>query len=133
VSTALRAPFRGAAPGAAPSAVLSPPLAVPVLPIVPGAPYEPDAPGPPLPEAPEPITDGGDRLVVALPVAGDRPSATLLAAQQLSDEADPHGRHQLRILASTAARRQRALRALVDQRRAEREAAARSGPGPGSG
>jgi hypothetical protein len=79
--------------------------------------------GPALPVAPEPLTDGGgDRLVVvALPAVPARPSAVLLAAQQLSDEADPYARHQQRTLAAQVARRQRALRALVDQRRAERE------------
>jgi hypothetical protein len=99
--------------------------APPVLPL--GTPdgSEPNVVGPPLPVAPEPITDGGgDRLVVSVPVAAARPSATLLAAQQLSEEADPYARHQQRTLATRAARRQRALRALVDQRRAEREHAA---------
>lgn len=94
--------------------------APPVLPLGTSDVGEPNVVGPPLPVTPEPITDGGgDRLVVSVPVAADRPSATLLAAQQLSDEADPHGRRQ-RMLALQAARRQRTLRALVDQRRAER-------------
>jgi hypothetical protein len=95
--------------------------APPVLPL--GTPdgAEPNVVGPPLPVAPEPITDGGgDRLVVSVPAAAARPSATLLAAQQLSDEADPHARHHQRTLAIQA-RRRRALRALIDQRRAERE------------
>jgi hypothetical protein len=97
--------------------------APPVLPL--GTPdgAEPNVVGPPLPVAPEPITDGGgDRLVVSVPSA--RPSAVLLAAQQLSEEADPYARHHQRTLATQTARRQRALRALVDQRRAEREHAA---------
>ncbi|WP_139306760.1 hypothetical protein [Modestobacter sp. DSM 44400] len=98
--------------------------APPVLPL--GTPdgAEPNVVGPPLPVAPEPVIDGGeDRLVVSVPAAG-RPSAILLAAQQLSDEADPYARHHQRTLATQAARRQRALRALVDQRRAERQHAA---------
>jgi hypothetical protein len=75
-----------------------------------------------LPEAPEPVTDGGgDRLVVVCATAvPDRPSATLLAARQLSEEADrsPHRRRGPDT--SAADRRLRSLRALVAERRADR-------------
>jgi hypothetical protein len=77
---------------------------------------------PALPTVPEPLPDGGaDRLVVVTraPVA-DRPSATLLAAQQLSDEADLHP-HRSRGPGTPAAdRRRRRQRALVAQRRVDR-------------
>lgn len=101
--------------------MLSVPLVVPaVAPDV----VDPDVIGPPLPVVPEPITDGGgDRLVVMTPAAATvRPSATLLAAQQLSDEADRPARLRARISTVAAARR-RATRAIVEQRRAARAAA----------
>jgi hypothetical protein len=72
----------------------------------------------------EPLIDGGDRLVlITPPVLLARPSAVLLAAQQLSDEADrdPHRSRGLR--PSAVDRRRRRQRALVVQRRADR-------PGP---
>ncbi|WP_369138420.1 hypothetical protein [Modestobacter versicolor] len=87
----------------------------------------PDVPGPAtagadLPVVPEPVTDGGgDRLVVvgATPAA-DRPSATLLAAKQLSDEADRRG-HRVRGRDSSAGdRRLRHRNELLAQRRADR-------------
>ena len=85
---------------------------------------QPETPGPSLPVAPEPVTDGGDdRLVVVTPTAAAaRPSATLLAAQQLSDEADRYvrGRRDRRTSTLVADRRRRVLRAVVDQRRADR-------------
>ena len=101
--------------------MLSVPLVVPaVSPDV----VDPDVPGPPLPVVPEPITDGGgDRLVVMTPAAATaRPSATLLAAQQLSDEADRPVRFRARSSTAAAARRRRATRAIVEQRRAARAA-----------
>jgi hypothetical protein len=75
----------------------------------------------------EPVIDGGDdRLVVVTQAA--RPSATLLAAQQLSDEADRfvHGHRRTGTL--IAERRRRVLRAVVDQRRADRGRAADAAP-----
>ena len=102
--------------------MLSVPLVVPaVAPDV----VDPDVIGPPLPVVPEPITDGGgDRLVVMTPAAATvRPSATLLAAQQLSDEADRPTRLRARSSTVAAARRRRATRAIVEQRRAARAAA----------
>ena len=103
------------------------PVPIPVV-VPPGSPdvVDPDAVGPPLPVAPEPITDGGgDRLVVTAPGAtAALPSATLLAAQQLSDEADPLVRRPARTSAVAAARRHRATRAIVEQRRADRSEAA---------
>ena len=69
----------------------------------------PEAVGPAQPVAPEPLTDGGgDRLVVVTraPVS-DRPSATLLAAQQLSDEADTHP-HRVPAAGTSAADRRAA-------------------------
>jgi hypothetical protein len=99
--------------------VLSVPVVVPaVAPDV----LDPDVIGPPLPVVPDPITDGGgDRLVVVTP-ASARPSATLLAAQQLSDEADRPVRLRARNSTVAAARRRRATRAIVEQRRAARAA-----------
>ena len=80
---------------------------------------QPEAPGPQLPVVSEPVIDGGDdRLVVVTPAA--RPSATLLAAQQLSDEADRYARAPRRTRSLIADRRRRVLRAVVDQRRADR-------------
>jgi hypothetical protein len=82
----------------------------------------PEPVGPAQPVAPEPVTDGGgDRLVVATrPPVPDRPSATLLAAQQLSDEADTHP-HRVRRPGSPAAdRRRRRQRAVIAERRAGR-------------
>ena len=82
----------------------------------------PDTLGPPLPVVPEPLTDGGgDRLVVTRAAPPDRPSATLIAAQQLSDEADL-APHQYRGLATSAARGRR-QRALLAERRAARSGA----------
>ena len=100
-----------------------------VLPV--GSPdvVEPDLPGPPQPVVPEPITDGGgDRLVVVTPAAAAaRPSATLLAAQQLSEEADRYvHRSGRRTSDRIADRRHRATRALIEQRRADRMVAAGS-------
>jgi len=71
---------------------------------------------------PQPVIDGGDdRLVVVMPAAATaRPSATLLAAQQLSDEADRYARAPRRTGSPIADRRRRVLRAVVDQRRADR-------------
>ena len=95
-------------------------LTVPV--VLPGGtpdPVAPDVVGPPLPVVPEPVTDGGgDRLVVSCPVLPDRPSATLIAAQQLSDEAD-RAPHLYRGLDTSVARRRR-QRALLAERRAAR-------------
>ncbi|WP_138733240.1 hypothetical protein [Modestobacter excelsi] len=78
--------------------------------------------GPALPAAPEPVTDGGgDRLVVVgLPVVPARPSAVLLAAQQLSDEAARHPRRPRGLGRAVAERRRRQQRALVVQRRVDR-------------
>jgi hypothetical protein len=106
--------------------VLSAPL---VLPVVSPDVVEPDVGGPPLPVVPEPITDGGgDRLVVVTPAAATpRPSATLLAAQQLSDEADRYVHRGTRRTSDRIAdRRHRATRALIEQRRADRSASAAS-------
>jgi hypothetical protein len=75
-----------------------------------------------LPVGPEPLTDGGgDRLVVVCPTATpDRPSATLLAAQQLSEEGDRRS-HRFRGTDTPAAdRRRRRQRALLAERRADR-------------
>ncbi|MBB3675072.1 hypothetical protein [Modestobacter versicolor] len=87
----------------------------------------PDVPGPAtvgaaLPVVPEPVTDGcGDRLVVVSATATpDRPSATLLAAQQLSDEADRRPRRVRGLDTSAGDRRLRRQRALLAERRAER-------------
>jgi len=81
----------------------------------------PDTVGPPLPLVPEPLTDGGgDRLVVTRAALPELPSATLVAAQQLSDEAD-RAPHLYRGLDTSAARRRR-QRALLAERRAARSA-----------
>ncbi len=99
-------------------------LSVPVV-VPPGNPdvVDPDAVGPPLPVVPDPITDGGgDRLVVVTHAATVQPSATLLAAQQLSDEAGRPVRLRARSSTVAAARRRRATRAIVEQRRADRSA-----------
>lgn len=74
---------------------------------------------PAMPVAPEPLTDGGhDRLVVVTqPAVPARPSATLLAAQQLSEEA---GRHPYRSRAAGTAAGNRRRRAVLAQRRADR-------------
>ena len=99
--------------------------AQPVLPAgVPGA-AEPGAAGSQLPVAPDPVTDGGgDRLVVMMPSAVPAvPSATLVAAQQLSDEADPFARRRPTSTV-VAERRRRVLRAVLEQRRADRSAPA---------
>lgn len=88
-----------------------------------GAPdAQPELPGPVLPVVPEPVADGGnDRLVVVTPAAAAaRPSATLLAAQQLSDEADRYGHGHRRTDTLVADRRRRLLRAVIEQRRAHR-------------
>ena len=81
-----------------------------------------DTLSPALPVAPEPVVDGGDdRLVVVTPAAAAaRPSATLLAAQQLSDEAGRFSPERRRTGTLVADRRRRVLRAVVDQRRADR-------------
>ncbi|CCH87675.1 protein of unknown function [Modestobacter italicus] len=78
--------------------------------------------GPALPLEAEPLTDGGgDRLlVVALPAVPARPSAVLLAAQQLSDEAAHHPRRPRGLGRAVAERRRRQQRALVVQRRVDR-------------
>ena len=91
----------------------------------------PDVPGPSLPVVPEPVIDGGDdRLVVVTPAAAAaRPSATLLAAQQLSDEADRYLHGSRRTGSLIADRRRRVLRAVVDQRRADRTSAAEAAVG----
>jgi hypothetical protein len=75
-----------------------------------------------LPAAPEPVTDGGggDRLVVVTqPAVPARPSATLLAAQQLSAEAGTHP-HVRRRGGAARARRRVLVGRVVEQRRAER-------------
>ena len=80
---------------------------------------------PHLPVVPEPVTDGGggDRLVVVTrPVASARPSATLLAAQQLSAEAERYPRRSRRPGASTRDRRRELLGRIVEERRAARAA-----------
>ena len=82
----------------------------------------PEVLGPPSPVVPEPVTDGGggDRLVVVTqPVATARPSATLVAAQQLSAEAGSHPRVR-RPGNSVRARRRALVGRVVEQRRAER-------------
>jgi len=81
---------------------------------------EPD--GPALPVVPDPVTDGGgDRLVVVTrPAPAGGPSATLLAAQQLSDEADRYPHRDRGSGASAIGRRRRRQRALVAQRRVDR-------------
>jgi hypothetical protein len=72
----------------------------------------------------EPVTDGGDRLVlITPPVLLVRPSAVLLAAQQLSDEADRDPHRSRGVRPSAVDRRRRRQRALVVQRRSDR-------PGP---
>ena len=78
--------------------------------------------GPALPTVPDPLTDGGgDRLVVVTgPAVTARPSATLLAAQQLSDEADRHPHRSRGLGTSAALRRRRRQRAVVAQRRVDR-------------
>jgi hypothetical protein len=76
-----------------------------------------------LPAAPEPVTDGGggDRLVVVTqPAVPARPSATLLAAQQLSAEADRYPHHVGRPGGSVRARRRVLVGRVIEQRRAER-------------
>ena len=85
----------------------------------------PEVLGPPSPVVPEPVTDGGggDRLVVVTrPAATTRPSATLLAAQQLSAEAGDLPRRDRRPGASARDRRRLLLGRVVEQRRAERAA-----------
>ena len=82
-------------------------------------PLAPDAPGPALPVVPEPVTDGGgDRLVVTCAGATDRPSATLIAAQQLSAEAGLVPRRYRGL--DTPAGRRRRQRTLLAERRAAR-------------
>ena len=78
--------------------------------------------GPP-PVVPDPVPDGGgdDRLVVVTqPVATARPSATLLAAQQLSAEAGRYPRDGRRRGGPARARRRVLVGRVVEQRRAER-------------
>ena len=85
----------------------------------------PEVLGPPSPVVPEPVTDGGggDRLVVVTqPAVTVRPSATLLAAQQLSAEAGRYAHHGRRSGASARDRRRQVLGRVVEQRRAERAA-----------
>jgi hypothetical protein len=79
----------------------------------------PETDGPSMPVAPEPLTDGGhDRLVVVTPPAVPaRPSATLVAAQQVSEEA---GRHPYRSRGAGTAAGNRRRRAVLAQRRADR-------------
>ncbi|MCU1607619.1 MAG: hypothetical protein JWP46_4084, partial [Modestobacter sp.] len=97
----------------------------PVLPAGVPTPGEPGVAGSQLPVAPEPLTDGGgDRLVVTMPTAVPAIlSATLLAAQQLSEEADAFPR-RWSAGAVVAERRRRMLRAVLEQRRADRSAPA---------
>jgi hypothetical protein len=79
--------------------------------------------GPARPEAPEPVTDGcGDRLVVVTrPAVAGHPSAVLLAAQQLSADADLHPYRWRRPGTPAADRRQRRQRDLLAERRADRD------------
>ena len=80
-----------------------------------------EVPGP-LPVVPDPVPDGGgdDRLVVVTqPVATARPSATLLAAQQLSAEAGRYP-HVRRPGGPARARRRVLVGRMIEQRRAER-------------
>jgi hypothetical protein len=76
----------------------------------------------------EPVPDGGgDRLVLSTPAAFlARPSAVLLAAQQLSDDADRDPHRSRGVRPSAVDRRRRRQHALVVQRRADR-------PGPAGG
>jgi hypothetical protein len=78
--------------------------------------------GPALPVGPEPLTDGGGHLLVVPTrvLVGDRPSATLLAAQQLSDDADRHPHRLRRAGAPAADRNRRRQRAVLAERRADR-------------
>jgi hypothetical protein len=81
-----------------------------------------EVPGP-LPVVPDPVPDGGgdDRLVVVTqPVATARPSATLLAAQQLSAEAGRYPHHVRRAGGAVRARRRVLVGRMIEQRRAER-------------
>jgi hypothetical protein len=72
-------------------------------------------------------TEGGaDRLVVVPPVAvPERPSPTLLAARQLSEEADRDPHRSRGLGPSAEDRRRRRQRALVAERRADRTGTAR--------
>jgi hypothetical protein len=95
--------------------------APPVLPAGVPTPGEPGLAESHLPVAPEPLTDGGgDRLVVMMPTGVPAIlSATLLAAQQLSDEAEPFARRRPNSTV-VAERRRRVLRAVLEERRADR-------------
>ena len=83
----------------------------------------PDVLGPPSPVVPEPVTDGGggDRLVVVTrPAASAQPSATLLAAQQLSAEAGRYAHSARRPGNAVRARRRVLVGRMIEQRRADR-------------
>ena len=83
----------------------------------------PEVLGPPSPVVPEPVTDGGggDRLVVVTqPAVPARPSATLLAAQQLSAEAGRYPRSLRRPGVAVRARRRVLVGRMIEQRRADR-------------
>lgn len=76
-----------------------------------------------LPAAPDPVPDGsgGDRLVVVTqPAVPARPSATLLAAQQLSAEAGSFPHSARRPGEAVRARRRVLVGRVIEQRRAER-------------
>ncbi|QNG35271.1 hypothetical protein F1C76_00370 [Geodermatophilaceae bacterium NBWT11] len=85
---------------------------------------DPEVGLPVVPQVPLPLTDGGgDRLVVTTPAAAvTRPSAVLLAARQLLEEADPHARRRTGSDRARALRRRQDLRGLVVERRAQRDA-----------
>ena len=90
----------------------------------------PDVLGPPAPVVPEPVTDGGggDRLVVVTqPAVSARPSATLLAAQQLSAEAGRYPRSVRRAGDARRARRRVLVGRMIEQRRADRAGTASRG------
>jgi hypothetical protein len=85
-------------------------------------PAPPSTAGPALPVAPEALTVGGGNclVVVALPAPHAPPSAVLVAAQQLSDEASRHPRRPHGLGRAVAERRRRQQRALMVQRRFDR-------------
>lgn len=97
------------------------PSAVVVVPA--GSPdaIQPSIVGPVQPGVPEPVTGGGgDRLVVVTSAAATaRESATLLAARQLSEEADRYPYRGRSAGALSAAGRRRVLYAVLEQRRRE--------------
>jgi hypothetical protein len=70
---------------------------------------------------PEPLPAGDRPGGLVRPAVAARPSATLLAAQQLSDEADRYLHRTSGLRTPAGDRRRQRRRALLAQRRADRD------------